>query len=43
MCAQLDLEVIYATPKKKKKLSNFHFFWSKEIQSKEHLKKNFDV
>jgi hypothetical protein len=41
MCAQLDLEVMRKRSKKKKRPSNFHYFWSKEVHSKEHpLQKN---
>jgi hypothetical protein len=45
MFAQLDLVVRCKRPIKKRRLiSNFHYFWSKEVHSKKHPKKNnFDV
>jgi hypothetical protein len=44
MCAQLDLEVMCKKDGKKRRPSNFHEFWSKEVHSKKHPKKqNFDV
>jgi hypothetical protein len=44
MYAQLDLEVRCKRPKKKRRPSNFHEFWNKEVHTKKHpKKKNFDV
>jgi hypothetical protein len=40
MCAQLDLEIIPKRPKKERRPSNLHYFWSKEVHSKKHPKKN---
>jgi hypothetical protein len=38
MYAQLDLEVRCKRPKKKRRLSNSHSFWSKEVHTKKHSK-----
>jgi hypothetical protein len=39
MYAQLDLEVRCKRPKKKRRPSNFHSFWSKEVHTKKHPKR----
>jgi hypothetical protein len=38
MCAQLDLEVRCKRTKIKRRASNFHSFWSKEVHGKKNLK-----
>jgi hypothetical protein len=39
MYAQLDLEVRWKRPKKERRSSNFHSFWSKEVHTRKHLQK----
>jgi hypothetical protein len=44
MYAQLDLEVRCKRPPKKRRPSNFHKFWNKEVHFKIHpQKKNFNI
>jgi hypothetical protein len=39
MCPQFDLEVMCKRPKKVRRASNFHLFLSRDVHSKEHLKR----
>jgi cephalosporin-C deacetylase-like acetyl esterase len=39
MCAPLDLQVVSKRPQNEEKPSNFHEFWSEELQPKSGKKK----